>query len=85
MPVKPGFSCYACDRAPVAHKSGRAPEVYLQEGESVAREWMVDYAWTDQFGAPQTMTLCPECAAKLRLIATAQAEEMSRFANEGKR
>lgn len=41
MPIKTGFDFFGCDRADKAHKSGKAPGVFLQEGESARKEWLL--------------------------------------------
>ena len=45
MPIKTGFDFFGCDRADKAHKSGKAPGVFLQKGESAREEWL-STAWT---------------------------------------
>lgn len=79
MSIKEGFACFACDRPAKAHKDGKAPEVYLQEGESARGEW-IDTAYTDEHGAEQRITLCPECAEAYRELRRKRAAELSRFA-----
>lgn len=79
MSIKEGFACFACDRPAKVHKDGKAPEAYLQEGESARGEW-IDTAYTDEHGAEQRLTLCPECAKAYRELRQKQAAELSRFA-----
>lgn len=78
MPVKKGFDCYACDRPGAAHKGGKAPEVYLQEGETAQKEWL-DASYTDAHGVEQLVTLCPDCAREWAELRRKQAAELTRY------
>lgn len=78
MPVKKGFDCYACDRPGAAHKGGKAPEVYLQEGETAQKEWL-DASYTDAHGVEQRITLCPDCAREWAELRRKQAAELTRY------
>lgn len=83
MTIKKGFDLYACDRADKAHKSGRAPQVYMQPEESSAMEWRhIDYK--DENGVELCVDLCPECARKHDSLMRAQAVQMTAFVNEGR-
>lgn len=78
MPIKKGFDCYACDRPAAAHKDGKAPEVYLQKGETAQKEWL-DASYTDAHGVEQRITLCPDCARDWAELRRKQAAELTRF------
>lgn len=83
MSIKEGFACFACDRPDKAHKDGKAPEVYLQEGESARKEWL-STAWTDAQGVERPIVLCPECADKFRELEKDAARNFAQFANDGR-
>lgn len=83
MPIKTGFDFFGCDRADKAHKSGKAPGVFLQEGESARKEWL-STAWTDAQGVECLIVLCPECADKFRELEKDAARSFAQFANEGR-
>lgn len=83
MTIKTGFDFFGCDRADKAHKSGKAPGVFLQEGESARKEWL-STAWTDAQGVERPIVLCPECADKFRELEKDAARNFAQFANEGR-
>lgn len=83
MPIKTGFDFFGCDRADKAHKSGEAPGVFLQKGESAREEWL-QTTWTDAQGVERPIVLCPECASKLRELQKDAARSFAQFANEGR-
>lgn len=83
MPIKTGFDFFGCDRADAAHKSGKAPGEFLQEGESTRREWL-QTTWRDAQGVERPIVLCPECADKFRQLQDDAARSFAQFANEGR-
>lgn len=83
MPIKTGFDFFGCDRADKAHKSGKAPGVFLQKGESAREEWL-QTTWTDAQGVERPIVLCPECASKFRELQKDAARSFAQLANEGR-
>ncbi|MFR5092584.1 MAG: hypothetical protein ACLTDR_11785 [Adlercreutzia equolifaciens] len=83
MPIKTGFDFFGCDRADKAHKSGKAPGVFLQKGESAREEWL-STAWTDAQGWSAPSCHAPSAPDEFRELDRDAARNFAQFANEGR-
>ena len=76
MAREDGYVRLACDRAEAVHPGGAMPVEYMRPEDKRYAEWN---------GVGMRMTLCPDCAAKLRSIMETHDRDMTDFANEGRR